>query len=91
MESIVETTPPNWPHRMRTALASPYLRAVHGVPAAPQTMARWRVEGGGPAYRLCGRFPIYERKDLDTWAESRLTKAHASSTAHRVAKAQQAP
>lgn len=33
------------------------------------TLARWRIEGGGPAYRKFGSRVVYGRSDLTAWAD----------------------
>jgi len=69
----------HWPARMRRKLASQYLFEVHGVSLSPPTLARYAVEGRGPAYRKDGHFPVYDRQDLDDFAVSRLGPLRASS------------
>ena len=34
-----------------------------------QTLAKWRVEGGGPPYRKFGSHVAYRREDLEAFAE----------------------
>ena len=62
------------PMNMRRADAARYIREVHGIPCAPTTLAKYAVLGGGPTFRKAGKFPIYSRDDLDTWANQRLGK-----------------
>jgi hypothetical protein len=38
---------------------------------AKQTLARWRCEGGGPAFLKLGTRIRYERADLDVWLDAR--------------------
>jgi len=52
-----------WQRTMDTLQASLYL----GVPAG--TLARWRVEGVGPAYLKLGSRVRYEEGVLDAWVE----------------------
>ena len=40
-----------------------------------KTIAKWRVQGVGPAYRKIGRIIKYLVNDLDGWADSRLRKS----------------
>ena len=68
------------PVNMRRADAARYLREVHGIPCAPATLAKLAVIGGGPAYRKFGKFPIYARDDLDSWAGERLSQRLTSSS-----------
>ena len=55
--------------------AAKYLRV------APQTMARWRCEGSGPAYYMMGRRIVYRPEDLDAWAAGRRVMATAQKPA----------
>ena len=34
------------------------------------TLARWRIQGCGPAYRKFGRRVVYAQADLTAWAEA---------------------
>lgn len=52
-----------------TNQAAEYLRR------APQTLAKLRCIGGGPAYYKIGRNIYYERVDLDAWLASRKRKS----------------
>ena len=71
----------NWPERMNRREASLYLRERHGIQASAPTLANFVCHGGGPAYRRQGgRLVIYERADLDIWAETRLSrKVHSTA------------
>ncbi|OWK28964.1 hypothetical protein [Sphingomonas mucosissima] len=64
---------------IRRADAAAYLQERYGA-YTKETLAKLAVVGGGPKFRLLGRFPVYTRDDLDAWAASRLS-APASSTA----------
>jgi hypothetical protein len=35
-----------------------------------RTLEKWRVTGGGPAYRKFGRKVLYADSDLSAWVES---------------------
>lgn len=59
---------------LRRVAAAEYLREQYGIPCAKQTLAKYAVVGGGPVYRLAGRFPVYAMEDLDAWAQSRLSE-----------------
>jgi hypothetical protein len=58
--------------RLRRFEAAQYLFEVHGVTYSKNTLAKAAVTGGGPRYRLFGRFPFYELDDLDAWVDERL-------------------
>lgn len=64
----------------RREQAAAYIRENWGIPCAARTLAKLMTVGGGPLVRKAGRFPLYEKRDLDAWASSRLTrKVHSSS------------
>lgn len=56
--------------------AATYLRL------AAQTLARWRVEGGGPPYLKLGGLVRYREEDLERWldAHARLSTADPRSS-----------
>jgi len=53
--------------------AAIYVRETWGFPCSPAWLAKLAVVGGGPFFRKAGRFPIYAREDLDSWASSRFS------------------
>jgi hypothetical protein len=72
-----------WPARMRRREASAYLAAAHGVRLSPGTLAKLAVIGGGPRFRRDGRFPLYERAELDAFAAARLGPLRTSTSDRR--------
>lgn len=67
-------------HRpLRRAEASDYLKQRHGVDRKPATLAKYATIGGGPAFRLAGRVPLYDPEALDTWV-AEITSAPMRST-----------
>jgi hypothetical protein len=60
------------PYRRRQAAAQ-YVRDRWGLPCQPSWLAKLAVLGGGPVFRRCGRFPVYDEDALDAWARSRLS------------------
>jgi hypothetical protein len=60
--------------RVRRTAAAVYIQEKHGIPCAAKTLAKYAVIGGGPTFRKAGNVPLYELRDLDSWAESRLSK-----------------
>ena len=60
-----------WPAWMRRPIASEYLRHVHGVAAAPSSLAKYAVQGSGPQFEKRGRYPVYSPAQLDAWAAKR--------------------
>lgn len=69
-----------WPNRMRRREASQYLQEQHGVRLAHATLAKLAVVGGGPPFRLDGRFPVYDRDALDSYASERLGPLRRSTS-----------
>ena len=68
------------PTMMRRADAARYIRESHAIPCSPATLAKYACLGGGPAFRKAGKFPVYSRDDLDTWAKRRFGKlVHSTS------------
>ena len=55
----------------RTDAAS-YVTERWGVPCSPRTLAKLACVGGGPLYRLAGRFPLYSPPDLDDWVRNKI-------------------
>jgi hypothetical protein len=89
----VPTGPPSsqyrqWPARMRRRDASAYLFEQHGVSLTVGSLAKLATIGGGPRFRLDGRFPVYDRDELDAFAESRLgpLRTSTSDTDHQQAR-----
>lgn len=69
-----------WPARMRRQDASQYLLEQHGIRLAHATLAKLAVLGGGPPFRLDGRFPVYDREALDAYARQRLGPLRRSTS-----------
>jgi hypothetical protein len=67
--SDTDITISDWPKRMRGGQATRYLREVHGLPIEEKTLRNKRCAGLGPRCKYFGSIPLYERSDLDTWAE----------------------
>ena len=68
------------PSKMRRAEAARYIRENHGIPCSPATLAKYACLGGGPAFRKAGKFPVYSRDDLESWAKQRLGKLVRSTS-----------
>ena len=66
--------------RLRRCEASTYLEQKHGLPVAVATLAKYASVGGGPAFKLFGRFPFYEPAALDNWVSTKLGKARNSTS-----------
>ena len=81
------TTPTShaWPSRMRRCMASQYLLEVHGVSLSTATLAKLAVVGGGPSFRLDGRFPLYDLPVLDAYAIARVGRLRNSTSDRQAA------
>ncbi len=66
--SIHSTTP----HYLLREDAARYIRDTWGVRCSPKTLAKLACVGGGPAYRVAGRAPLYETELLDEWVRARI-------------------
>ena len=66
--------------RLRRCEASTYLEQKHGLTVAVATLAKYATLGGGPAFNLFGRFPLYEPATLDAWAAEKLGRARTSTS-----------
>jgi hypothetical protein len=62
---------------VRELLDPPTASAYVGI--AVQTLARWRVEGGGPTYIKIGSRVRYDRVDLDRWLNERRRRSTAET------------
>ena len=70
MEVILANTSPYY---LRRDDAARYIRDTWGIPCSRAWLAKLSVVGGGPLYRLAGRFPIYAPTELDEWAKERIS------------------
>ncbi len=69
--------------RLRRVDVPAYLASRHGIDIAASTLAKMATVGGGPAMQYSGRIPLYHLRDLDEWAEQRLSRS-VRSTSERV-------
>ena len=76
--------------RLRRTEASTYLLDHWGISRKPSTLAKLAVIGGGPRFRVAGRFPLYEPDDLDEFAESILSPPVRRTSELRQRKARRA-
>lgn len=51
-----------------------------GLPIEKQTLAKYAVTGGGPAYRKFGPRVVYDPADVEDWIKQRLTAACKSTS-----------
>ncbi len=67
--------------RLRRRGASAYLLERHGIKRSTQTLAKYAVVGGGPAFLKFGFDVLYEPAALDAWVESRMSAPRMSTSA----------
>ena len=66
----------------RRVAAAEYI-SRHYFPIAYRTLSKIAcVRSDGPPYRLAGRVPLYAKSDLDAWAQTKITPARTSTSAH---------
>lgn len=59
---------------LRRNEAAHYVRRRWNVPCSPATLAKLASVGGGPVFcRINNYWPAYAEKDLDIWAQSRIS------------------
>lgn len=64
---------------LRRSEAAEYLQQQYGL-FTTQTLAKLATIGGGPLFIKLGRFPLYRREDLDTWANDKMSKPVRSTS-----------
>ncbi len=69
------------PTYLRPAQASAYIADKWAIRATPKTLAKWRVIGGGPRWRVASRDILYDPASLDAWATARISSRDFGSTA----------
>ena len=70
---------------LRRSTAAKYVTDTYGIPCSPKTLAKLACVGGGPPFRLAGRFPLYPVSGLDAWAQSKIGPlVRSTSELHRV-------
>ncbi|WLP53235.1 hypothetical protein [Agrobacterium fabrum] len=79
-ETTPSITPPPQRPRLRRIDVPNYLASKHGIDIAVSTLAKMATVGGGPAMQYSGRIPLYHLRDLDQWAEERLSKSVRSTS-----------
>ena len=57
---------------LRRSKAAHYITDTYGIPCSPKTLAKYACIGGGPPFRLAGRFPLYPTSGLDSWAQGKI-------------------
>jgi hypothetical protein len=77
--------PPKPEPLLRRSTAAKYITDTYGIPCSPKTLAKYACVGGGPPFRLAGRFPLYPVSSLDAWAQSKIGPlVRSTSELHRV-------
>jgi hypothetical protein len=62
-----------------------YLTGKYGF-GTERTLAKLAVVGGGPEYRMAGRFPVYTLEALDNWALSKIGAPVRSTSEARASR-----
>ena len=71
---------------LRRSKAAKYIEDTYGIPCSPKTLAKYACIGGGPPFRLAGRFPLYPVSGLDAWAQKKIGPlVRSTSEVRRVA------
>jgi hypothetical protein len=52
----------------------------NGFPTAKSTLDSLATRGGGPAFQLYGRIPLYAEDDVLAWARARLSRKITSTS-----------
>jgi hypothetical protein len=76
--------------KLRRKQAAEALSAA-GYPVTEATLNTKASRGGGPPYKVFGRFPLYEWGDLLAWAESQMSPLRRTTSEgppRRAAKAE---
>ena len=76
----------NWSRICAAYRPAKHITDTYGIPCSPKTLAKYACVGGGPPFRLAGRFPLYPVSGLDAWAQSKIGPlVRSTSELHRVA------
>lgn len=68
------------PIRLNRREAAQYLKTVHGLSYTHGTLTKLASVGGGPKFRKPNsRVALYDRKELDRWANEKLGVEYAST------------
>jgi hypothetical protein len=68
------------PRYLRRDQAAEYIKVTWSQPCSRSLLAQLAMSGGGPLFRLAGRFPVYTEKDLDDWARGRISEPRRSTS-----------
>lgn len=72
-------------YEMNRKEASLYLQRQWHQQVSAGTLAAYASRGGGPDFRkVAGKWAMYAKPDLDTWALSRYTQKPPSKTARAI-------
>lgn len=65
---------------LRREDAAQHVRDTWGIPCSTNWLAKLACVGGGPTFRMAGRFPIYAPVDLNFWAAARISDPRRSTS-----------
>jgi hypothetical protein len=60
--------------------AAKHLTEERGLPITKGTLQKMATTGGGPPYQRFGNKAVYTQKNLDNWAEQKLTAPKRSTS-----------
>lgn len=72
---------------MRRGQLPGYIKAKYGLDVSTQRFDKLACSGGGPKFRLWGRFPYYAAADVDLWVEATLSPPITSTAGKRALQA----
>lgn len=72
---------PSWAHALRGRRYVDTKSAAHHVSLHPDTLRRYRREGGGPPYSRVGRAVRYDIEELERWMAERTVSHMAEEAA----------
>jgi hypothetical protein len=69
-----EAEPASKPAYLSRVAAAAYIRENYALRCSPKTLGKYASQGGGPYYRKRRRAVIYDKADLDAWAQEHLSR-----------------
>jgi hypothetical protein len=76
---------------LRRSEAAKYLREKYNIPCESSSLRTTACKGTGPVFRKCGRYPLYDEADLDTFALAKMSPKVRSTSELTVLRAASAP
>jgi hypothetical protein len=63
--------------------AAQYIMDEWGLPITAGTLTKMASTGGGPVYQIFGNKAVYEPRNLDEWAQGKLSPPRKSTSGFR--------